>query len=79
MIKLYSRDLSCAAEFYSELGFVETFRTPTSDEPVHIELTMDEFTLGIATFEAAQEHHGLRAEKGDRSKSSFGRMTRMRR
>jgi hypothetical protein len=60
MIYLYSRDLSRAAAFYSELGFVETFRTPASGEPVHIELTLDGFTLGIATIEAAREHHGLR-------------------
>ncbi|HEX4808888.1 MAG TPA: VOC family protein [Bryobacteraceae bacterium] len=60
MINLYSRDLSRAAVFYSELGFVETFRTPESGEPVHIELSLDGFTLGIATIEAAKEHHSLR-------------------
>jgi predicted enzyme related to lactoylglutathione lyase len=60
MINLYSGDLSRAAAFYAELGFVETFRTPESGEPVHIELTLDGFTLGIATIEAAKEHHGLR-------------------
>src|SRR5271156_3525651 len=59
MINLYSRDLSRAAAFYSELGFVETFRTPESGEPVHIELKLDGFTLGIATMEAAKEHHSL--------------------
>ncbi len=60
MINLYSRDLSRAAAFYSELGFVETFRTAPAGEPVHIELTLDGFTLGIATMKAAQEHHSLR-------------------
>lgn len=60
MINLYSRDLSRAAAFYSELGFVEAFRTPASGAPVHIELTLDGFTLGIATIEAAKEHHSLR-------------------
>ncbi|HXW57570.1 MAG TPA: VOC family protein [Candidatus Cybelea sp.] len=60
MINLYSRDLPRAAAFYSELGFVETFRTPASGEPVHIELTLDGFRLGIATTEAAKEHHSLR-------------------
>ena len=49
MINLYARDLPRAAAFYSELGFVEAFRTPASGEPVHIELTLDGFTLGIAT------------------------------
>ncbi len=53
MINLYSRDLPRSMSFYSELGFVETFRTPASGEPVHIELRLDGFTLGIATVEAA--------------------------
>jgi predicted enzyme related to lactoylglutathione lyase len=57
MINLYSRDLSQAAAFYPELGFVETFRTPASGEPVHMELTKDGFTLGIATMEAAKQHN----------------------
>jgi catechol 2,3-dioxygenase-like lactoylglutathione lyase family enzyme len=56
MINLYSRDLSQAAAFYSELGFAETFRTPASGEPVHLELTKDGFALGIATMEAAKQH-----------------------
>jgi predicted enzyme related to lactoylglutathione lyase len=62
MINLYSRDLARAAAFYSELGFVEFFRTPESGQPVHIEMTLDGFTLGIATIAAAKEHHNLRAE-----------------
>ncbi|MGA7928982.1 MAG: VOC family protein [Candidatus Sulfotelmatobacter sp.] len=60
MINLYSRDRSQAAAFYSGLGFVETFRSPASGEPVHMELTLDGFTLGIATMEAAKEQHNLR-------------------
>jgi predicted enzyme related to lactoylglutathione lyase len=59
MINLYSRDLLRAVAFYSEIGFVETFRTPRSGEPVHIELKLDGFTLGIAKTEAAKEHHSL--------------------
>jgi predicted enzyme related to lactoylglutathione lyase len=62
MINLYSRHLSRAAAFYTELGFVETFRTPATGEPVHIELTLDGFTLGIATIEAAQQHHTLQVQ-----------------
>ena len=60
MINLYSLDLSRAVTFYSELGFSETFRTPESGDPIHVELTLDGFTLGIATMEAAKEHHSLR-------------------
>jgi predicted enzyme related to lactoylglutathione lyase len=61
-INLYSRDLSRAVKFYAGLGFVETFRTPDAGEPIHIELKLDGFTLGIATIEAARDHHGLRPE-----------------
>ena len=57
-----SRDLARAAAFYAKLGFVETFRTPATGEPAHIELKLDGFTLGIATIEAAREHHGLNPE-----------------
>jgi predicted enzyme related to lactoylglutathione lyase len=59
MINLYSRDLPRAVAFYQEFAFVESFRTPASGEPVHIELAKDAFTLGIATLEAAKEHHSL--------------------
>jgi catechol 2,3-dioxygenase-like lactoylglutathione lyase family enzyme len=61
-INLYSRDLPRAVAFYSELGFVESFHTPASGEPSHVELKLDGFTLGIATIEAARAHHGLRPE-----------------
>lgn len=61
MVNLYSRDLARAVSFYSDLGFVETFRTPTSGPPDHVELQLDGFKLGIATVEAAKEH-GLRPE-----------------
>jgi predicted enzyme related to lactoylglutathione lyase len=60
MINLYSRDLSRAVAFYSQFGFVETFRTPASGEPVHIGLRLDGFTLGIPTIGAAKKHHNLR-------------------
>jgi hypothetical protein len=59
-INLYSRDLPRAMAFYQGLGFVETFRTPEKGSLEHIELKLDGFTLGIATFEAARIQHGLR-------------------
>jgi catechol 2,3-dioxygenase-like lactoylglutathione lyase family enzyme len=62
LINLYSRDLPRAVIFYSELGFVETFRTAASGEPSHVQLKLDGFTLGIATIEAATDHHGLRPQ-----------------
>ena len=59
MINLYARDLSRAVAFYRQLGFAEIFRTPSSGPPLHVELKLDDFTLGIASVEAAQQHHGL--------------------
>lgn len=64
MINLYARDLARTAAFYSAFGFVETFRTPATGAPAHVELTLDGFRLGIATLEAARTHHGL-SPRGD--------------
>ncbi|MFW6084214.1 MAG: VOC family protein, partial [Gemmatimonadota bacterium] len=61
MINLYSHDLVRAASFYADLGFVETFRTPTSGPPEYVELELEGFTLGIVAVEAARVH-GLRPE-----------------
>src|SRR5262249_27536499 len=58
-VNLYSRDLPRAVAFYKQFGFVETFRTPEKGPPEHIELKLDGFTLGIATFEAATTTHKL--------------------
>lgn len=59
MINLYARDLPRAVAFYSSLGFEETFRTPAAGEPVHVELTLDGFKLGVAALNAARADHGL--------------------
>jgi catechol 2,3-dioxygenase-like lactoylglutathione lyase family enzyme len=58
-INLYSRDLARAEAFYVSLGFVETFRTPAAGDPIHVELKLDGFTLGIATVQSARQSHGL--------------------
>jgi catechol 2,3-dioxygenase-like lactoylglutathione lyase family enzyme len=58
-VNLYSRDLPRAVAFYKQFGFVETFRTPEKGPIAHIELKLDGFILGIATFEAARETHKL--------------------
>lgn len=58
-VNLYSRDLPRAVSFYQQFGFVETFRTPAKGPIDHIELKLDGFTLGIATFEAARATHKL--------------------
>jgi catechol 2,3-dioxygenase-like lactoylglutathione lyase family enzyme len=65
-INIYSYDVRRLARFYASLGFRETFRTPNEGTPVHIEVTLDGFTLGIASVEAASAHHGLNPDLGGR-------------
>ena len=56
---LFSDDLSRAVAFYSRLGFVETFRTPTEGEPIHVDLTLDGYKIGIASVASTRDDHGL--------------------
>ena len=65
-INVYSHDVDRLVAFYADLGFRETFRTPKDGPPDHVELTLDGFTIGIATVEAAVRDHGLRPELGGR-------------
>ena len=66
MVNLYTHDLARAVSFYTALGFEETFRTPVSGPPDHVELELDGFKLGIATVAAARGH-GLSPEGSGRS------------
>jgi catechol 2,3-dioxygenase-like lactoylglutathione lyase family enzyme len=56
---LFSEDLERAAEFYESLGFKESFRTPDVGEPIHVDLTLDGYELGIASVASTREDHGL--------------------
>ena len=47
-------------EFYEGLGFRETFRTPEDGVPIHVEVSLDGFTIGIADADSARADHGLR-------------------
>lgn len=58
-ITLYSSDVPRAMDFYGGLGFTEVFRYAPNGRPVHVELALDGFTLGIADVEAARADHGL--------------------
>ena len=58
-INVYSHDVTRLAGFYEGLGFRETFRTPKEGTPVHVEVGLDGFTIGIAAVDAAIEDHGL--------------------
>jgi catechol 2,3-dioxygenase-like lactoylglutathione lyase family enzyme len=65
-INIYSRDVLRLVGFYEGLGFRETFRTPKEGPPVHVEVTLDGFTVGIASVDAAIADHGLSPDLGGR-------------
>jgi lactoylglutathione lyase len=65
VINIYVRDVEGVASFYREnFGFEESFRTPKDGQPVHIELRLQAFTLGLASIEAAKSMHGLPLNPG---------------
>lgn len=56
---LFSRDLERAAAFYRALGFQEVFRTPQQVTPIHVDLALDGYRIGLASETSTREHHGL--------------------
>lgn len=66
-INIYSHNVLRLVQFYQRLGFRETFRTPREGTPVHVEVTLDRFTIGIASVDAAVADHGLRPDLGGRA------------
>jgi catechol 2,3-dioxygenase-like lactoylglutathione lyase family enzyme len=65
-INIYSHDVMRLVTFYEGLGFRETFRTPKQGAPVHVEVSLDGFVIGIAAVEAATADHGLSPDLGGR-------------
>ena len=58
-VVLFSEDLPRAARFYRRLGFTETFRVPAEGDPVHVDLQLDGYRIGIATADSCRRDHGL--------------------
>lgn len=56
---LFSEDVPRAAAFYTGLGFTETFRVPTEGEPIHVDLALDGYKIGIASVDSTRDDHGL--------------------
>ena len=56
---LFSEDLDRAATFYTSLGFTETFRVPTEGDPIHVDLALDDYKIGIASVASTRDDHGL--------------------
>ena len=78
MINLYSRDLSRAAAFYSELGFVETFALPRqANRSISNSRWMGSPSESRPWRQPKNTTAFERREKGAGSKLSFGPTTRM--
>ncbi|MGN9916353.1 VOC family protein [Micromonospora palomenae] len=58
-VVLFSADVPRAVTFYTRLGFTETFRVPTDGEPIHVDLTLDGYRIGIASVSSTRDDHGL--------------------
>jgi catechol 2,3-dioxygenase-like lactoylglutathione lyase family enzyme len=56
---LFSEDVERAVAFYSGLGFVETFRVPAEGEPIHVDLELDGYKLGVASVDSVRDDQGL--------------------
>jgi catechol 2,3-dioxygenase-like lactoylglutathione lyase family enzyme len=56
---LFSQNLPRAVAFYSSLGFTEIFRVPTEGEPIHVDLALDGYKIGIASVASTRDDHGL--------------------
>ena len=85
-VKLYTRDIEAGIRFYEGLlGFKETFRTPKTGIPEHVEFTLNGFGLGLGTAEAGKRVHGVDSAPGspalvvvvwtDDVDKAFGRLT----
>jgi catechol 2,3-dioxygenase-like lactoylglutathione lyase family enzyme len=58
-INLYVEDVLRSVAFYERVGFTETFRTPADGAPIHVELVLDGFKIGVADVRSARADHGL--------------------
>ena len=65
-INVLTQDVGRLVEFYQRLGFRESFRLDSSGPPRHVEMTLNQFTIGISTVTAAIEDHGIRPNLGGR-------------
>lgn len=58
-IVVFSKDLSRAAEFYKGMGSKEVFRTPIEGSPIHVDLVLDGYRIGLASEASTRHDHGL--------------------
>ncbi len=59
-VNLYVDDVEASVRFWVEhLGFRETFRTPKTGTPEHVEVRMEGLVLGFGSIESARRVHRL--------------------
>jgi len=59
-VNLFVDDVPASAGFFLDhCGFTETFRTPSEGSPVHVEMVLDGFRLGIADHGVGEQEHAL--------------------
>jgi len=58
-VVLLSENVEHTVAFYVQLGFSETFRTPVVGEPIHVDLALDDYKIGIASIASTRDDHGL--------------------
>jgi predicted enzyme related to lactoylglutathione lyase len=59
-VNYYVDDVDRAVAFYTtNFGFLETFRTPKTGTPDHVEIRLGNLVLGLASKEAAIKTHNL--------------------
>ena len=58
-VVLFSPDVERAAAFYRRLGFREVFRTPQDGPPIHVDVELDGYRLGLASEASTRDDHGL--------------------
>jgi|SRR5215211_6718262 len=75
-VVLFSDDLPRAVAFYTRLGFAETFQVPADNEPVHVDLSLDGYKIGIGSVASTRDDHGLDPiARANARPSSSGRTT----
>ncbi|MGD7789563.1 VOC family protein [Propionibacteriaceae bacterium Y1700] len=58
-IVLFTLDIGRTVAFYRDVGFTEVFRTPSVGSPIHVDLELDGYRLGLATEASTRDDHGL--------------------
>lgn len=58
-VVLFTKHIEAAGAFYRAVGFTEVFRTPAEGKPIHVDLELDGYRIGLATVRSAREDHWL--------------------